>query len=115
MSKAQCIELTIAHWERMIAWVKTQFIFGLCDDELMKRQINESWFGPDCQLCLEFSDEYFGCICCPLCKKYGNCMHGIKSNNYWGRVYHSNRWFMWLFYAKRLLKQLKSLRSNHDR
>ena len=60
---------TIAHWERMIAWVKKQPQNKFVSYSLMLSRLKEAWMGADCPLCKAFhTTKAFTHPCgnCPL-------------------------------------------------
>ena|SRR3990167_5329394 len=102
---------TVAHWERMIEWVKRIDLENL-DDTVMHTDmfdsIKESWFCADCSYC----KIYIRCGCrgCPLARKYGGCEDNDSSNiNGWRKVNSSGTWREWLKNAELFLEQLKTL------
>ena len=104
-------ELTIAHWVRMINWVKSIDLENLDDTVIymnMFASIKESWFGMDCSYCKKYARS--GCGGCPLARKYGTCEDEDSSNiNMWIKVNRSATWREWLKNAEMFLEQLKTL------
>ena len=108
-------ELVIAHWERMIAWVKSIDLENLDDinnDVEMHNNIGESWFSNDCIYCKRYGDN--DCKRCPLAKKYGECLKDDNIDddtniNGWIKVNSSLTWREWLINAELFLEQLKTV------
>jgi len=106
MTKQQAIRESIAHWERMIAWVEKQPKIEEPDRIEMEYQIGEDWYAKHCPLCkLYYRDEL--CTNCPLKAEYGKCDN--DGRNAWHLVSSSPTWAEWLRHAKKMLEQLKSL------
>jgi len=102
MTKQQAIRESIAHWERMIAWVKTQPKRKEPDDIKMTNQIGENWYSDYCPLCSLYHEGGEPCTRCPLHIKWG-------SKIAWFLVDISPTWDEWLRHARKMLRQLKSL------
>jgi hypothetical protein len=67
MTKKQAIKESIAHWERMIKYMKRRRRF--IDVYTMKMESGEAWLGKDCALCTEYyksDDTENCCMDCPL-------------------------------------------------
>lgn len=99
-----CIE----HYNRMIAWVKTQ----PKDDEpypyQMRDAIRETWFGYYCRLCDKYISEGSD-LCspnCPLIKAKKGCN---EPNSIWRKINSSFTWEDWLKKAERMRQDLKDL------
>ena len=102
-------ELTIAHWVRMINWVKSiDLENSIVIMDNMFKSIGESWSGSHCSYCKKYMRG--GCRGCPLAKKYGQCDDEDSSNiNMWIKVNRSATWREWLKNAEMFLEQLKTL------
>ena len=58
----------LAHYDRMIAWARTQPFFAIPDDETMLAGIGEDWHSKDCSFCQKYFNAYMNdrCTLCPL-------------------------------------------------
>ena len=91
----------------MIDWVKTQPKYNRSFHKRMERKINESWFARDCALCNIYRDRYEdNCDKCLLYKSYYRC---DDPNSIWRKIYDSNTWKEWLYWAYRMRATLKRL------
>ena len=105
--ETKAIQESIEHWTRMIKWVKKQPKNDWTSRNYMELKINESWFSDDCDLCKIYKDEYgINCKKCPL-HKSGNDCDNCKS--IWRKIYDSNTWKEWLYWAYRMRATLKRL------
>jgi hypothetical protein len=107
MTKKQAIKESIAHWKRMINWVKKRPRNWRPCDESMSLELGEDWFSASCPLC-EIRADNNSCVKCPLYKKYGTCLDNDNINA-WCKVSDSETKQEWLKYAKIMLGQLRSL------
>jgi len=110
------IEQSIDHWERMIAFAKTQTKNVETRSSHMQGIIGESWFAIDCPLCKRFVSERSVCIrlktheTCPLKKQYGKCgsdSYDSNTSNAWRKVFLAFTWQEWLDAAEKMVGQLK--------
>jgi len=96
------IKGSIAHWEKMIAWVETQNPGGLPFSIGMKDEIGESWRDA-CPLCTTY-------VChmpiCPLSIANHTCGEEFSP---WDKVNNSYTWAEWIINAKNMLKVLNNL------
>ena len=113
--KRKAIEKTIAHWERMIAWVDTyrKHLLWVADDVLsnriiVKNGLGETYDGQSCPLC----QKYHCCDFCPLFQKFGRCSG--NSANLYKSVAGAHNWLDWLEKARAFLDQIKSLLSEDE-
>lgn len=106
MTKQQAIKKSIAHWVRMIEWVKKQPKDELVSMDKMLVSIKEYWDEEHCYLCKLYVRS---CNRCPLAKTYGSC-DAYFTDSVWQKVNTSATWGEWLIHAKVMLKQLRSLR-----
>ena len=60
---------SIAHWKRIIKWVKTQPPENSCDIDTMQMENAEDWGAENCPICL----EYWDCKDCLLYKNNMRC------------------------------------------
>lgn len=119
---------SIAHWERMIAWVKTRPPKEFVSIDAITRELSENWYGNHCAVCKLFSDGKIsdnsegGCYSvyngteynCPMimpgrpgCNSVVSCDHSPHS---WQRLLNTHTWEQWLFHAKKILKHLKGVK-----
>ncbi len=112
MTKLKAIKESIKHWERMIAWVKTQHPEDFTCTSYMRNAIQEVPMSNYCPLCKKYNNEKTipsnHVTECPLGKKYGVCSD-FRVKNKWRLVIDSLQWKEWLINANKLLRQLKSL------
>ncbi len=96
---------SIAHWKRMIKWAKKRDPMESCYAQEMLRSIEEDWFSDFCPLCKKYSgfcDNF--CSGCPLDIFFITC-EGAKSK--WMELRNrSEIWMEWIYYAKRVKRQL---------
>lgn len=106
MTKSEAIKDSIAHWKRMIKWVKTQNPKTITSPTLMNYRIKQDWIDLYCSLCKKYYNDIDECLKCPLAIKYKPCSEKYSS---WRMVEMSINWEEWLINAKIMVKQLKSL------
>ena len=99
------LEKSIAHWERMIKFVKTQPKEDYPYPNKMISVIGETWSGKDCALCGLFS--YYGCKRCPLNTPELQC---DKDDSPYDKVANSTTWEEWLENAQIMLNTLKEVK-----
>lgn len=106
INQQDALEKSIKHWERMIKWASKRRKLEKVYTYVMHYNLKEEWYGKYCELC-----KINRCICsdCILKLKYGSC-EKIRNRNLWSNVASSLVWGQWVFYAKKFLKQLESLR-----
>lgn len=101
------IKKSIEHWERMIAWVRTQDPNAEINAEKMENAIGESWHKTYCSLCQTFNIK---CWICPLGQSAGPCSSWYSP---WKYVNNSKTYGEWLSAAEEMLREL--LRVNVDK
>jgi len=111
MTEKQAIWESILHWRRMIRYVERKCYPQACaDEEYLFSAIGEAWSGYYCALCeIIYYGDRRGCSTCLLFRKYGNCSNRCAENA-WHDVSRAGTWKDWLHHARRMLKQLESLR-----
>jgi len=107
MTKKQAIWKSILHWRRMIKWAEKQPKKNRANHQYMYGEIGEWWDSLSCDLC-KVCDDHGDCPECPLSIKYGSCKYPGK--NMYRSVVLSLTWEEWLKNARRMLRQLESLR-----
>lgn len=108
MSLKTAIHLCILHWARMIRWAKKQKPKNEADGVYMKEKLGEEYDSSDCALCRKYKNFCFSK--CPLSKINHKC-DAWNRNNLYGKVVSSVCWKTWVKNAEKMLKVLKSLRS----
>jgi hypothetical protein len=106
-----CIKKSIAHWKRMITWVKEHIngvynVYSSPTRMFMTDQLGEAWTCQFCSLCNKYFDD--GCLYCPLYIKYGEC-DSSNHENLWGSVNDSKTWTDWIYNAEKFVVQLEGL------
>jgi hypothetical protein len=106
----EAIEESIAHWEAMREWVRTQPHDELASSSKMYKEIGQDWRGIDCALCelnLDTAEESgVACEKCPL------AIAGFACDNEgspWKAVSHAKTWGAWLVASDVMIAALKSL------
>jgi hypothetical protein len=104
----QAIEVSIAHWERMIAWAKMEPEEEPPAEGYMRARLGENWYSYSCALCKMFGHPSQAGICgsvsCPLalmgqkCSDDGSC---------WESVSEAATWREWISHARRMLGLLR--------
>lgn len=87
MTREEAIAASVAHWERMIKYMKKRRRF--IDVYTMEMESGEAWLGKDCALCIEYykSDDTENCCTdCPL-DGAGHCCFDDVS--LWEKVHHA--------------------------
>lgn len=102
-------EKSIEHWERMIAWVKTQPPNKAVSKADMLVELGEAPSADFCALCCSIQS----CDDCPIsihdvaCDYYNLGGNGDPDNHNhksaWDRVYEAHTWAEWLAQARRML------------
>lgn len=106
--KTKAIQDSIAHWERMIAYVKTLDKEQDSNRHYLKDKINEAWLGYDCPLCTLYEDD---CSTCPLYNyEQTEC---DDEDSLWQNVNDSTTWGDWIVNANRMLNALKAIYSEN--
>lgn len=116
MTEKQAIRKSIEHWKRMIRYVSRNIKNKKTepDAQFLYDHLKETYNSKACALCVlcniavRWRDA---CKQCPLGKKFGSCISSdeIKVKNAYIKVEQAVTWKGWLYYGRRLLKQLKSL------
>lgn len=108
---------SIAHWERMIAWVKTRPPKEYVSRDSITRELGENWSGYYCAVCKVFVDgcyDFDGCseTVCPMVMPGRPDCGSVtcdESPNSWNRLCKTHTWEQWLFHAEKILKHLKGV------
>jgi len=105
----KALEKSVQHWRKMIEWAEKQPSKDCVDIHKMLNDIKETWYAKHCSLCnlVRESDGMVSCARCLLYEKFGRCG---SSTNAWYRLSISKTWEEWLLHARRMLRQLESLR-----
>jgi hypothetical protein len=103
--KEFAIEKSIEHWEKMIAWAKTQNPEDKVSKDLMLEKIGENTCGDYCLLC-QYFECYVDAPTCPLHLANHGCNDGDSP---WRRVISSPTWNIWIERSNKMLKALKEL------
>jgi hypothetical protein len=100
--RSEVKQMVIEHYERMIAWAKTQNPIDYCSFRNMETALDESWSGVYCLLCNFYKD----CPLCPVGKRTGkfNC-----NETPWQLLNRAQNWEEWLLAAEEELKFLEGL------
>lgn len=102
LQKIQALKESIAHWRRMIKWVKTQNPKDFASSKGMYYKLHETWGATNCALCNIFNVAYNHCRNCPIRTGDGCCCKEYEE------VDNSNIWKEWLTSAKGMLKLLET-------
>ena len=90
----------LAHYDRMIAWVKTRPENESPNDEDMIAGIDENWYGEDCPFCRTYfndeTDEAHPRSLCPLSYRY-QCCGGL-----WVKMDNAETWGEWIAAAEKV-------------
>lgn len=108
MTKVEAIIDSIAHWERMISWVKQQNPLEQINPYIMKDKLGELWDEENCALCKYSTDEKgkVNCAMCPLAK---NLVYCNTPDSLWTKIHFSSNWSEWVENAEEMLAILKEL------
>lgn len=101
------LDESIAHWDRMIRWARTQPQDGKVYDEYMFDEIKERWNADYCSLCLEYYDS---CEGCPLREAGNYCEDDCSA---WRAVCCSAKWDKWVEKAEEMLAVLENIRDDY--
>jgi hypothetical protein len=106
----KALKSSVAHWERMISFVKRLDPAEAPDRILMQVNIMENWSEEFCPLCNIFPINSFDkkCIPCPL-YTIGEYCDNFRMDTLWKDVTKSSSWKEWLEYANEMLIVLKEL------
>ena len=103
----------IAHYKKMIKWVKTQDPKALVLEEDMRLAITETWEGSYCAYCTRIDptrpEGYSGCFKCPL-HPFSLEPHPTAfycCNVGWNRLAASDTWETWLIHAEEIVTYIK--------
>jgi|GEM_PF-2203726 len=94
--------LTVRHYNRMMAWAKTQPEGERVDILKMEDEIGENWYASSCPYCRRYYyGKRTGCIQCPLgSSEYSqDCCDGL-----WKKMDNSQTWGEWIERAKAVKK-----------
>jgi len=119
----KAVKESLKHYDRMIAWVKTQNPADKINRLLMYDAIGEDWFDESCPICAEYAIKdnarsYLVCADCPLAMKFDYCGSLHMPNKSISKTWGINRWiFMnkaknwdeWLTHALAMYLQIHSL------
>ena len=109
MTRAKAIVGSIKHYDRMIKWAEKLPLKRKVNGNVMLKKLGEKWYDTHCSLCIKYRlTTDLPCGACPLCKRFGNCPNGYK--NVWKLLPQSKTWGEWVINAKKMRRQLKSLR-----
>ena len=119
---------SIAHYKRMIKWVKTQPATDKKREYIMEASINENWHGENCAYCEKHETSAANKInttkllrgVWPLNSKCDTCplhSHDVPFDDYenerdccnglWQEMHESKTWKEWLVYANKIVKYIK--------
>jgi hypothetical protein len=79
----------IDHYDRMIAWAKTQKPRTYPNINLMLSEIKEDWTYTSCSYCLKYPTP--GCNECPLSREDASCCYGL-----WYEMISAKTWKTWI-------------------
>ena len=107
-NKRSPIDMSIAHWKRMIVWVTAQssdFHPWLAVNNMWD-ELGEDWYAESCELCSLWRTD--DCVSCPIVLA-GNkpCDDGV-----WFEVHKARTRRQWLNGAKKMLKLLQEVKAN---
>ena len=108
MTKYYALVGAVAHWERMIAWVKTQDSRYHVNIDIMHSALRTNWDDNRCDtLC---SNYYEGGDCddCPMSPRCDN------DQSLWMQFSSDLTWRDWLKTANKMLKKLIRMRDKED-
>ncbi len=109
LQKIQALKESIAHWKRMIKWVKRQDPNGWASSNEMYYKLNETWGASACALCNIFNTiNRYHCQGCPI-KSDPRCCKEYEL------VDDSNTWKEWLTNSKGMLKLLKTKKAELEK
>jgi len=90
----------LAHYDRMIAWAKTQHPNSYPSKERMDRKIGEHWQGRFCAYCCYYNTD---CRSCPLSPSpFGGCCGAL-----WHLLNAASNWKLWIKAAKKVRAYIK--------
>lgn len=93
------------HYDRMIAWAKTQNPNSTCHRNIMEFSIRECWSGEYCSLC-DIYQKAIPCILCPVSIKSGKF---FCEETPWKDMARAETWKEWLVAAENEKAFLESL------
>jgi len=103
-------EAVIAHYDRMIAWVKTTRKFRQRPKMMdMLSSIGKYWYGEYCLYCKEYS-TMGGCNDCPLHTDIvgePSSSNRCCCNGLWAKMAKAKTWQTWLKYAEQVRAYIK--------
>ena len=93
-------QAAIGHYDRMIKWASKQDPKGNVDEDLMYKDLNESWSGEDCPFCDHYAiDDLASCGSCPLyARTEGNIQHCCGGK--WHDMVIAKDWEDWIIRAE---------------
>jgi len=105
--RINAVKESINHWNRMIAWVRTQKKHKRVNEYEMKAAINEDWYSNSCEICrIYHGNEEL----CPLnIVQRGGCG---KFSSAWKKVDNSETWGKWLTASRKMIRVLKKALRN---
>jgi len=95
----EAVNESIKHWNRMIAWVRTQPEGNPARDNVMYDAIGEAWYGKNCPLC----NQHEECSTCPLALADRPCSY---EGSVWSNVDYSSTWGDWIDAALHMVEAL---------
>lgn len=103
MTELQAVRKSIAHWERMRAWVRKQPGREWIDRIDMMQAIGEDWYAGSCPLC-----EYWGlakhCEQCVISRVSFKC---TSFQSVWMAVDMTHSWRAWLKASRGMIAVLR--------
>lgn len=97
-------EDTIEHYNRMIAWAKTQDSLERADEDAMYAKLGENWFSDSCPMC----KEHLKIDACPLRPDYQGICNGQECcGGLWKELLYAACWGDWIKRAERVLEFIK--------
>lgn len=108
---AGLLEESIAHWDRMVAWMKKQKHYYDPDTDDMRDAIGEHWYGDHCPCCKHaqsLSGRNDFCVDCPIViAGFKNCQ---EVGNPWLSVAESETNEEWLNNADKMILFLEEVK-----
>lgn len=119
MTRVARCKKTIAHWKRMIAWVKSVVAdYSVVDVDIMADCIGEDWYSNACSFCSAYSiyGDTWQPTCHPTCPiiaaHYPGCM---SRASHWSAVDRTKTWRKWLSAAEKMLAMLEDVLKQEQR
>lgn len=85
----------MGHYDRMIAWARTQASNDQPSKRAMIEALHESWLGDNCYLCDHYNPDPSGdcCEACPMRAIGGICG---EHHSLWAKMNRSTNWSIWI-------------------